>query len=230
MAEKPIIIRGRNALLQPAITQVLAMRQLLRSTDLAHVYGVPVTTFQDKFRFQPQIKLFFYKEFPPIAPGEARQRIKGEITFEIVAETYATMTEGKAKAIAENIKAKFVTGTLFIWQKGVQIITYLDKSKGYDFRLRVVNVGEAKKIIEAVLDVQGHTPEWDRIVVHAPEKVFPDLPSKEIIYGELRRPPRRRPVRNIPFSYAEMAVWGYPQSIILVDVSGRKANPLISST
>ena len=229
MAEKPIIVRGRNALLQPAVTQVLAMRQLLRSTDLAHVYGIPVTTFQDLYTFHPQIKLFFNKTFPPIAPGEPKLRVEGEITFDVKSETAATMTIDKAKAFAQTIKTKFITGNIFIWQKGTVIVTYLDKAKGYDFRLRVVNSGEGKKIIEAVMDIQAHAPDWDRMGVHTSEKVFPDLPSKEMIYGELRRPPRRRPIRNIPFSYAEMTLWGYPKGITLVDLTGRRVDPLITA-
>lgn len=222
--QQRIILRGRQEFLKPLITEILALNQVLKGKDIGNNYSIPVTTFQDQFHFPPQIKLVFRQSRKEVINNKAT--IRYEICFRIMNETNSSITPAKALALAQKIKLEMVTGTLFKINKGKLIITYLDKAKGYDFRLRVVDENEGRRIINKVLDIQDHTPEWERLVVHESKAPFPELPSKELIYGENRRPPRRRPVGLVPFKWAEMHVWGLNAPVSLVDTTGSRDTPL----
>lgn len=219
-----IVLRGSTQLLKPLITEILALNQVLKGKDVGNNYSIPVTTFQDQFRFPPQVKLIFsqYKE----DLGESGKKIRAEISFKLTGETGETMTPAKALIVARNIKREMVTGALLKIERGKIIITYLDKEKGYDFRLKVKDEAEGRRVIKKVMDIQAHVPEWSRLCVHESRASFPDLPSRELIYGESRRPPRRRPVGLVPFKYAEMHVWGLNAPVSLVDTTGKRDIPL----
>lgn len=226
MSEK-IRLQGTKQELMELIPQILAFRQLIAEKDIGNIYGIPVTTFQDKFEFYPQVKLFFSQ-----TRGEAGDKpaATGEITFRLMNETEKTINEAKAKVIAEKIKNKFAKPRPFVWRKGKRIATYMDQKKGYRFRLYVVDETEARRIIENVLDIRGQPPNWDKFSISESKKSFPEIPDRELIYGATRRLPRRRPREDIKFRYAELHVWGVPQAITLVDAVGSRPDPLILAT
>lgn len=227
MPPAPIVLKGQARMLEPIVTLLMAIYTMLEEKDVGTIYGIPVTTFQDQFRFAPQVKLMFRQSQKEI--GQGKERIQCEVSFRIQNETQATINEAKALVLAQKIKTKFATGTPFIIQKGKLIVTYLDKVKGYDFRLKVVSEAEGKKVIESVMDLQNDNPEWSRLVVSESKASFPEVPSKEFIYGENRRPPRRRPTGAVPFRYAEMSVWGLKEAITLVDTTGSRPNSLLTT-
>lgn len=222
--EQSIRLKGTQKELADMLPQLINIYQLLEDRSVGNMYCIPTTTFQDQFKFAPQVKLVFYEY---IKEDGRKRKFDAEITFKLTNETEKTITETKAKALAEKIKTRFVTGSTFVMHKGKLIVTYLDKKKGYDFRLRVISEQEARRIIEQVMDIQNHSPEWERLVVHESKASFPEITDREMIYGELRRLPRRRPVRNVPFKYAELHVWGIPYAISLIDTTGYRAVPLV---
>lgn len=237
MPPAPIILKGQAKILEPIVTLLMAIytmleeRQQQQQRETSIVYGIPVTTFQDQFTFYPQVKLVFKEDYETSQEIDNRKiPLEGEITFRLANETEATINEDKAKIIAGKIKTKFVSGTIFTWQKGKIIATYLDKKKGYDFRLRVTNETEARRIIEQTLDIQNHSPEWSRLTIHESKDNFPTIPERKLIYGSMRRVARRRPVRTMKFRYAELHVHNLPEAITLVDTTGYRPSPLISST
>ena len=222
-----IVLKGKSELLKPVIMQILATHQLLQESDLAVVYGIPVTTFQDRWTFPPQVKLVFYQSNSEVqAP---KKPVYGEITYRLINETSATMTEQKAIAVANKIKQKFITGTQFVWNKGKLIVRYEDQSKGYDFNLFVKSEQDGRSIIEQVLDLNGHSPDWEHLRVSTSYDNYPDTPPNDLVYEKQRRRPRRRPVESVKFRYAELHLWGLPNAITLVDSTGRRPTPLISS-
>ena len=235
MAEdKPFIVHGRAQLLKPVITQLMAMHQLLEGKDVGVNYSVPVLTFQNQFEFHPQVTLIFRQTLAEANPNmssttdadDIKQPVTGEISYRIINETHETMTEAKALAVAQKIKAKFAI-PICQWTKGIINYTYWDERKGYKFRLATGNEAEARKLIEMVLDLSSESPDWDLLREHVPKKTYPVKPNKKQIYGTLRRPPRRRPEETIRFKYAEMHVWGVPHAITLVDITGTRPRPLV---
>jgi len=219
-----ITLQGTQQELMQVIPQIIAFQQVLQNKDVGSIYGIPSLAFQEWNDFCPQVRLAFYRSKNS---AEEYDPVEGDITFALANETHETINEAKAKVLAEKIKAKFAVPRQFVWRKGKTIVSYVDKKKGYIFKLNVINETEGRRIIENVMDIQNHSPEWKRLRINTLAEPKPDPPSRERIYGELRKPPAQRRVADIKFQFAEMHVWGYPQAISLVDVVGNRAVPLV---
>jgi hypothetical protein len=223
--ELTIELQGTKQELMARIPLLMDAYDLYSQMNERNLYTIPVTTFQDKYTFHPQICLVFYEmSDEAIAPN---RRVHGEISYRIMGETEETLSENNARVRAERIKNLFVNPTLFEWQKGREIVTYRDQRNGYDFRLRVKSETEARRIITQIMGIEGKTPEWQRLTVHESRAAFPENPGSKRIYGEMRQLPVRRPVRDIKFRYAELHLWGVPKPVTLVDTTGRRGKSLI---
>ncbi len=194
----------------------------------APIYGIPVTQFQESIKFHPQVKLLFYEDQSLVEDGY--KPVKAEISFRLMNETEETITPAKAQILANKIRNLFATGQGFTWKKGREKWVYTDQSRGYQLRVLAWNETEAKKIIEQVLDVQSHTPDWEAYLsLTTKKRSFPTIPGTHRVYGEQRRKPRDRPVAFVRFRLAELKVWGLPHDVTLVDKTGTRRNPLIAA-
>lgn len=191
------------------------------------MYCIPSIAFQEANTFAPQVKLFFLEPQKDVEKGYSA--VEGEITFRLARETPETVTPAEAKALATKIKSAFGSGKGFVWKKGRYKVTYLDRKHGYDFRLLVTSESEGKRVIEQVLDIQSHTPDWDHLTVHESRANFPIVPGNHTIYGKSRRKVRRRPRADVRFRYAELHIHGLQNPITLVDLTGFRKNPLIKA-
>lgn len=192
----------------------------------APVYGTPITTFHESVAFYPQIRLYFSEDLDSVESGF--DPITSETTFRLMHETGATFTPTKAKEIALKIKALFCASKGFTWKKGREKWVYKDESKGYDFRLLAWDEAEAKKLIEQVLDIQSHNPDWSLLGVATKKKHYVTVPGNHTIYGKSRRQPRDRPIGYVRFRYAELKIWGM-NDVTLVDRTGFRHAPLIKA-
>lgn len=183
------------------------------------VYGIPTDLYQsESYRFVPQITLHFIEDFEDA--DEDYPRVKGEINFRIEGETYETITETKLTTFANRIKANFGANNGFIWRKGKVRCNYADKRRGYFLQILSKDTTAGKNIIERVLDIQNHTPDWKNLNVsenQEPAQAFPTIPQTERIVGKTRRLPRRRPIADVRFTKAEAHVYGLTQAVILYD-------------
>lgn len=186
------------------------------------VYGIPVPSYQESVVHLPQVKLFFHEPWRndfAIIPA-----VTAEITFRLIGETSESMTEAKAERLAKKIKTSFAIPERFAWTKGREIATYRDKQRGYDFKLYVRDETQARRVIEQVLDIQGHTPDWEFLSISTSKRNFTNTAPTGRVYGKTRRLPRRRPVANVRFQYADLHIWGLPNPVTLVDCTyGRNA-------
>lgn len=223
--EVKLVLQGTKAELMQILPQIMYSYELVSQLIGRNLYTIPVTTFQDKFTFHPQVCLVFYETTQEA--GDINRRVHGEISYRIIGETGETLTENNAKVRAERIKSLFTQPVLFEWQKGKEIVTYRDQPNGYDFRLRVKNEAEARRIITQVMAIEGKQPEWERLTVHESRASFPAEPNSKRIYGEMRKLLVRRPVKDIKFRYAELHIHGIPQPVTLLDTTGRRGNPLV---
>lgn len=115
-------------------------------------------------------------------------------------------------------------------EKGKLLISYCDWDKGYHLRLLVPNKTEAKRIIEQILDLQGHSPDWQHMNVvtnEAPEKSFDETPKKKMILGKAEEQPVKRREGNVHFQYAQLFLSGRDEPITLCDISHRWRNPIV---
>lgn len=221
-----IILSGRSKFLEPLITQMVAMQQMLEATNSERgLYTIPVTTFQDHYTFTPQITLGFYQ-----LRGETvnnRPRVHGEISYRVMGETEETFTPAKARVRAERIRDLFTQPTAFVWQKGKEIATYRDRQNGYDFKIYVKNETEARKIITQVIAIENKTPNWSNLHISVSKATYPEETATRRIYGEMHKKPRRRPLEDIKFRFAELHLWGKAKPVTLIDTLGNREEPLI---
>jgi hypothetical protein len=193
---------------------------LLRKASDMHpaIYGIPVPSFQEARKFKPQIQLYFQEDAGDVDRGYAP--VTGEISFRLMNESSSTLTEAEAGIYANKVKTLFSSGNGFIWQKGRVQCVYTDRDRGYALRLLCRTKAEGRRIIEQVLDIQNHTPDWKKMSVSENESAaaaYPPVPENDYIFGRTRRTPRQRPVADVRFQYALLHIHGMPHPVVLVD-------------
>ena len=132
-------------------------------------------------------------------------------------KTSETITPTDVDLLAQRVKSKFVNPP-FVWNKGKKCYTYFDKKKGYQLKINVPGEVEAKRVIEQVLDLQGHSPEWEFLnlnqAVQETQK-YDETPRSKVILNKPRKQIRRRPVGKVTFYRAELHLHGLDQPVVL---------------
>jgi hypothetical protein len=194
-------------------------------------YGIPVSSFQEARRFRPQIKLVFREDLEDVEPGYTP--VEGEITCRLMDHTSDSITPAIAQTFATRVKSSFgAGGNGLIWRKGRTMASYADWKRGYQLQLLVRSEADARLIVENVLDIQQHSPDWSKLNIsenQEPASAYPTIPETEYIYGESRRLPRRRPVADCRFQYALLHVHGVQSPIVLYDRSYTYSTALIEA-
>lgn len=194
----------------------------------APIFGIPNTDFDRVNLYKPQIHLFFQQDISDVGDGETT--VRGEVSFRLMQESSTTITESEVKRYAEKIKTNFAGSSRFVWHKGKITARYEDLEKGYKLTVFVVNETEAKRVIEQILDIQQHTPDWSNLTLTNPDQPserYPNNPGNTTILGKSRRKPKKRPVEDVRFRYATLLIHGLPNPITLVDTTGRRANAIL---
>lgn len=223
--EQKITLQGTTDELIEMIPQLMAFHQLFQQNNDRGLYTIPVTTFQDHYTFTPQITLVFHQKREETINNRAR--VHGEISYRVMGETAETFTPSNARTRAERIRTLFAIPELFVWQKGKEIATYKDRNNGYDFKVYVKNEAEARKLITQVMAIENKVPDWSHLHLSISRAIYPEETTMRRIYGEQRRLPRKRPLEDIKFRYAELHLWGRPKPVTLVDTLGTREEPLI---
>lgn len=222
--------RDDDSLIMTKLRNDLFYIILRKAQDLqAPIYGTPITEFDRIFLYQPQIALFFNQNSNSV--GEGHRRVEGEISFRLMHKTSSTLTHSDLETLAHRIKTNFATSPTFAWHKGKTTARYEDLERGYKLTLFVVNEAEAKRVIEQVLDIQSHTPNWEHLSLtnaDNPSEKYPNSPTSVTILGKSRRKPRKRPVETVHFRRASLLVHGLPSPITLVDTTGRRKNAVLT--
>jgi hypothetical protein len=194
------------------------------------LYTLPVGTQQAQRRFAPQIHLYFEEPRNHTEPGYAP--VEGTISFRIMGKDYDEVTRSNAETWAQRIKTLFGGSTPFVWRKGKVLCAYTDKEKGYQLQLLCRDETEGKRVIEQVLDIQQHTPDYSSHMTistaESPTGKYPTIPQTKTIYGRSRHLPRRRPIADVTFLYGTLHLWGMPNPVVLYDRRGHYKNALVN--
>ncbi len=229
MAVYKFYLSGKEENLKDTITQLLAEIQLqeqTKSNDL--YYSIPIEDYQIQRKFKPQCTLHFWQ-----IPEEVKTKfrpIEAQISFRLMGKESTNITKQNILDLATKIKTKFGGKTPFQFIKGKELWSYTEPVKGYSLQLYVRDEAQARKAIEQTLDLQGHSPDWKKLrrnTAPNPEVVFPDRPDREVILGESRVMPRRRPGGTVEFRYATLFIWGLPNPYILYDRTGQAKSPVL---
>jgi hypothetical protein len=179
-------------------------------------------------RGKPYIKLYFAEDYDEVELGY--RRVLGQIGFRLMGQTVEGLTNAEAIQYGQRIKTAFGSAGGFVWQKGKILASYSDWEKGYQLQLLVRTEAEAKRVVEQVLDIQQHTPDWEYLaykVADSPSQAYPTIPPTQVILGKSRRLARRRPTANVRFRTALLFVPGLAAPIALYDRSGAYPDALV---
>jgi hypothetical protein len=192
------------------------------------IYGIPITGFQEARKFAPQIQLYFVEDVQDVEQGYSP--VTGQITFRLMDQTSDTLTEAELNSYALKVRSTFATGNGFVWKKGKTMASYTDRAKGYQLQLLVRSEAEGRRVVEQVLDIQNHTPNWGYLNISENQNTasrYPTVPPTDFILGRSRRLPRSRPVADVRFQHAVVHIHGLPNPVVLVDRSRTFRNPLV---
>lgn len=213
----------RACLILPTDTQNISMMKMYvfrfnvqRVHTWSTAYGMPIEGYQESVTFRPQIHLFFRQDNG--ATPDGRRPIEGQISFRLMNETAATMTETKARALAIKIRNEFATNNGYVWKKGKNKYLYRDEALGLDLRILSISESEGKEVVQKLLDVLDTSYDDDRFTNIIPERSSLNNPNQtQLVYGKQRKKPRWRPTANVRFRYASLTVHGMQNRIVLVD-------------
>jgi len=179
-------------------------------------------------RSRPQVVLFFQEDFQDVAGGYAP--VTGRISFRLMNETTESLGRAEAVALGNRVRVEFGNAGGFVWRKGKHMFSYSDWDKGYQLQLLVRDVAEGRRIVDRVLDIQGHVPNWEYANYSENESAagaYPTIPPTEFILGETVRLPRRRPIAEVRFQYAALELHGLRGPVCLYDRSGTWATAFV---
>ena len=213
----------RACLILPKDSQNIAMMKMhvfrfnvQRVHTWSTSYGMPIEGYQEKVTFRPQVHLFFRQDISATPSG--RRAVEGQISFRLMNETSATMTETKARILATRIKNEFALSNGYVWKKGNKKYTYLDKDDGVDLRILSISQTEAVELIKKILDVLQYVYDENNLQEIEPKRNSENNPQgTNFVYGKQRKKARWRPTANIRFRYASLTVHGMQNRIVLVD-------------
>jgi hypothetical protein len=182
------------------------------------IYGVPSQDFQDQVRFHPQIHLHF--EETPTEAETGYRALRAQVGFRLMTETTETLSRADCVNYANKIKTLFHSSSPFFWKKGKELWAYNDPRRGYHFQIYAFGQSDAKKVIEQVMDIQSHSPDWKLLNSRTnaePSLAYPTVPPAKSILGKAYKQPRVRPVGTVRFRYAVLHIYGKPDPVVLVD-------------
>lgn len=228
-----IILAGKQSELEALIPQIIAIKQMLDQFQSSQETRLdPVAPER---AFKPMVLLHFIQDSTKVQ--EEYRPVEGEISFRLMDVNFSPSTPGQQVAempqviaLAKRIKSLFAKPP-FIWKKGKEMVSYTDWEQGYQFQVACLNKVAGKALIEQVLDIRGRSPDWENanhITSEAPDKRYPIIPDKRIILGQSVKMPRQRPVADVIFRRASLHVHGL-KPIILIDLSGRSADPVVDA-
>lgn len=231
-----IILKGNSKLLKPAITQIMALHQLLEAKDIGTIYAYPNDSNSVRRKGKPKVNLFFMEDtnFNKLAAlnnrQEGRRRLEGLISFRLMDESTQTFTKGNATLLATKIKEIFGTGGGYVWNKGRTMYSYTDWELGYQFQLLCRTETEAKRIVTSVLGIQAHTPNFKNFneVKNDQEAIrYPTNPGKQIVMGESVDIPKERPVVDVRFQYSYVDLAGVKSPVNLYSLNNTRVGDLV---
>lgn len=207
----------------------MLFERIRRSAFDVPYYGIPIPGYHVSSKFRPQIALYFQEDIQDVEPGFSP--VDGIVRFRLMDYESSGITPPIAQTFANRIETNFGNGGGFVWRKGRVMCSYTDRERGYKLQILARDDTYARQLIERVLDIQNHTPDWSRLNVSANQNeaaAYPPIPGNELIYGESRRLPRRRPVADVRFQASYLNIWGLTNPQVLYDRTGIYPSALAS--
>lgn len=208
-------VYGSEEMLKPLILQLLAQHFMLENLDVQTGSGGYEERSHPSFKQFIKIKLKFF------GLSNTGKEKKVESSFRLVKEDYKTITYERIKYYGERIYQKFNN-----WEQQLGKISYnyVRWEQGYQLQqIYSPSEAEAKRLIEQILDIQEHSPDWDFLRYENcvnPLERFPEIPEKVTVAGQSIRTMQQRPLGKVKFSKALIKFPFIPDYQILCDKRG----------
>jgi hypothetical protein len=192
------------------------------------VTGDLLNELSEEVVYKPKITLFFKEDDDDVDPDY--RPVPMEISWRLIDKTSTTITKAELTAIANQIKTKFGSGSGYIFKKGRKIVSYRQKSKGYEFLIRARTLADGKELIRDILTMNGDSIETGLLKlseVMDEADAFPYNPGTQTILGKRHPKARKRPLVNVRFRYAYASIYGLPRPIYLYSRTGSIPDALI---
>ncbi|MEM6837683.1 MAG: hypothetical protein AAF609_12605 [Cyanobacteria bacterium P01_C01_bin.120] len=220
--------KDRDSLLMTSLRWQLFER-IRRSAFDQPYYGIPVGSHHQTRKFKPQVTLYFQEDIGDVEPSFSP--VTGQITFRLMTYEGGNLNPAIAQTLANRIETNFGVGGGYLWRKGRLMATYTDNERGYKLQIYARTEGDARDLIDRVLDIQTHTPNWENLNISENQNAaaaYPTLPPNDVIYGSSRRLPRKRPVASVRFQASYLNIWGLTNPVTLYDRTGLYPSALVS--
>lgn len=218
-----VIIESTLEDLADKIEALTVEYQVNQGKDMGTFYILPEQEVIERSARRPQIIMLFEQPAKELTENFPRA-VVGRVSFRIMTKDSTTITKQDLEFYANRIKTLFGGETPFIWERGKELYSYVDQVKGYRLQVLAAHEQAARKVVEQILDVQSHSPDWEFMnrstPVVAPETKYDDTPSKQTILGEPYRKKRRRPRVTMVFWKAEIFIDGIAGNTLLCDRTG----------
>lgn len=221
--DERIVLAGREELLRPIIIQTLATEHQFAGRDMGIIYGAIAADMPER-RFKPEVVLSFYRnQNNNKEKGAVVDKLSMQISFRLMnkgKEDFAT--DVYLKTLADVIYRKFASPPFKI-NKGKNTYTYCDFEKGYQLKLDVTTQSEARRIVEQILDIQGHKVDDNLLRKGSvPVNAVSTIPEKVTIRGKVQKLPVKGKEGEVKFIFAYLNVGVAVPPINLVDLTGKK--------
>jgi hypothetical protein len=215
------LLRDDDSALMTYLRMQLFYFCLRKAQDLqTPVYGIPVDSYQQSVKFRPQVTLKFTEDLDEVEAGYFP--IRSEVSFRLVRAQYDSLNEAEARTLANQVRNEFATGNAYRYRKGRVKLAYRNAEQGANLSIHASTESIGRDVISKVLSLQDFTLDSSYLTISDLGQAPPTVPPTQIIYGQSRRLPRRRPVGNVRFYRAELNVWGVPKAILLYDSRGSR--------
>lgn len=234
MIDHNIILTGTKEELMERIPPLLDFLQILEQKDIGTIYEAP-EALSDRMSGRPEVQLVFRQDSDfrkgTNQPGyHGKDRKQGRFSFRLMNETSDTITKAELTRIGTKIKELFGTNNGYIWEKGKELYSYSDWTRGYHFQLLCRSKIHAKQLITTALTIQGHTPDWKRLFENendSPTERYPENPGTKVIAGDTVKLLAYRPLVEVRFQYAVVHLKESKTPITLYDRRHKRANALV---
>jgi hypothetical protein len=122
-----------------------------------------------------------------------------ESTFRLMKDDPKTISLNRIQSLGDTIQKKFNN-----WKHrtGKMMCCYANHDQGYQLQLQVPDLAEGRRVIEQILDIQGHSPDWADLYYSQsaePATRYKETPDKVSVAGQLVRPPAQRSLATVSF-------------------------------
>lgn len=144
-----------------------------------------------------------------------------ENSIRLIKKDAATFDDAKTAELARLVRTKF--NQMFL-DLGKDSYSYTNPKQGVRLQqMYLKDVSQARSLVEQILDLNGESPKWELLVLHAsvsPETAYPETPDKYLVAGTSVRLPQRRPLGRVSFAHALIKFPGIPSFKVLCKKTG----------